>query len=110
MISLGGQAPHVLRAHIGHTCGEPDEIELTIRVLTGSFTALFIRPSLLDQNRSAVEQVSTVEANRVPVNPFLCTTPIHHVKRGYSTTRWREYHLTANRFAVEQVSNIQVVR
>ena len=29
MVSLGGQAPHVLRAHIGRTCGEPNEIELT---------------------------------------------------------------------------------
>ena len=26
MISLG--SPHVLRAHMGHTCGEPNEIEL----------------------------------------------------------------------------------
>ena len=31
LISLGGRAPHVLRAHMGgyRTCGEPDEIELT---------------------------------------------------------------------------------
>ena len=31
MISLGGQAPHVLRAHMGvhRTCREPNEIELT---------------------------------------------------------------------------------
>ena len=29
LISSGGQAPHVLRAHMGRTCGEPDEIELT---------------------------------------------------------------------------------
>ena len=30
LISFGGQAPHVLRAHMGmHTCGEPNEIELT---------------------------------------------------------------------------------
>ena len=32
LISLGGQAPHVLTAHtadMGHTCGEPNEIELT---------------------------------------------------------------------------------
>ena len=31
LISLGGQAPHVLRAHMGlhRTCGEPNEIELT---------------------------------------------------------------------------------
>ena len=29
MISLGGQAPHVLRAHTGRMCGEPNEIELT---------------------------------------------------------------------------------
>ena len=28
MISLGGQAPHVLRARMGHTCGWPNEIEL----------------------------------------------------------------------------------
>ena len=30
VISLGGQAPHVLRAHMGvhRTCGEPNEIEL----------------------------------------------------------------------------------
>ena len=28
MISLGGQAPHVLRAQVGRTCGEPNEIEL----------------------------------------------------------------------------------
>ena len=33
--------PHVLRAHMGvHcTCGGPNEIELTIRVLTDAFTA-----------------------------------------------------------------------
>ena len=37
MISLGGQAPRVLRAHMGHVCGGPNEIELTIRVLTGWF-------------------------------------------------------------------------
>ena len=30
LISLGGQAPHMLRAHMGHTCGEPNEIELTV--------------------------------------------------------------------------------
>ena len=36
LISFGGQAPHVLRAHMGRTCGEPNKIELTIRVLTGS--------------------------------------------------------------------------
>ena len=29
LISLGGQAPRVLRAHVGHTCGEPTEIEPT---------------------------------------------------------------------------------
>ena len=29
MISLGGQAPHVLRAHVGRTSGEADEVELT---------------------------------------------------------------------------------
>ena len=29
LIPLGGQAPHMLRAHMGHTCGEPNEIELT---------------------------------------------------------------------------------
>ena len=33
MISLGGQAPHVLSTHMGHACGEPNEIQLTIRVL-----------------------------------------------------------------------------
>ena len=27
LISVG--SPHVLRAHMGHTCGEPNEIELT---------------------------------------------------------------------------------
>ena len=27
LISLGGQARHVLRAHMGRTCGEPNEIE-----------------------------------------------------------------------------------
>ena len=32
LISLGGQAPHVLRAHMWalNTCGEPSEIELTV--------------------------------------------------------------------------------
>ena len=29
LFSLGGQAPHVLRAHMGRACGEPNEIELT---------------------------------------------------------------------------------
>ena len=31
LISLGGRAPHVLRAHVGvhRTCGEPDGIELS---------------------------------------------------------------------------------
>ena len=29
MISLGGQAPHVLKARTGHACGEPNEIEMT---------------------------------------------------------------------------------
>ena len=29
LISLGGQAPHVLGARMGHACGEPNEIELT---------------------------------------------------------------------------------
>ena len=27
LISLGGQAPHVLRARMGYTCEEPDKIE-----------------------------------------------------------------------------------
>ena len=37
MIPLGGQAPNVLRARMWalNTCGEPTEIESTIRVLTG---------------------------------------------------------------------------
>ena len=30
LILLGGEAPHVLRAHMGRTCGEPDELELTV--------------------------------------------------------------------------------
>ena len=29
MVSFGGRAPHVLRAHMGRTCGGPNEIELT---------------------------------------------------------------------------------
>ena len=29
LILLGGQAPHVLRAHVGHTRGEPNGTELT---------------------------------------------------------------------------------
>ena len=29
LISLGGQAPHVRCTPMGHTCGEPNEIELT---------------------------------------------------------------------------------
>ena len=43
MISLGGQAPHVLRAHMWalNTCGEPNDIELTIRVLADYPTAPF---------------------------------------------------------------------
>ena len=50
MISLGGQAPHVLRAHVWalNTCGEPNEIELAIRVLTSYFiciTAPFAGPA-----------------------------------------------------------------
>ena len=40
LISFGFGPPRVLRAHMGRTCGEPKQIELTIRVLTGSFTAL----------------------------------------------------------------------
>ena len=42
LISLGGQAPHLLRAHMWalRTCGGTNDIELTIRVLTGYFTAL----------------------------------------------------------------------
>ena len=46
LISLGGQAPHVLRAHVWalNTRGEPNEIEWTIRVLTGCSTAPFCRP------------------------------------------------------------------
>jgi len=40
LISLGGQAPHVPRAHMWalNTCGEPNEIELAIRVLTDGST------------------------------------------------------------------------
>ena len=52
LISLGGQAPHVLQAGMGLTCEEPNEIELTtahglfyleltIPVLTGYFAAPF---------------------------------------------------------------------
>ena len=40
LISVRGQAPHVLRAHTGHTCGEPDEIEMT--AVHGLFTALLM--------------------------------------------------------------------
>ena len=29
MISFGGQAPRVPRAHMGHAYGEPNEMELT---------------------------------------------------------------------------------
>ena len=45
LISLGGQAPHVLRAPMWalNTRGEPNEIELPIRVLTG-YLPLFSRP------------------------------------------------------------------
>ena len=44
LISLGGQAPHVLRAHMGvhRTCGEPNEINLTIRALTDDY-----RPAMI---------------------------------------------------------------
>ena len=43
MISLGVQAPRVLRARMWalNTCGEPNEIELTIRVLTADCAAPF---------------------------------------------------------------------
>ena len=34
-------SPHVCPMRALNTCGEPDETELTIRVLTGDFTALF---------------------------------------------------------------------
>ena len=45
-VSLGGQAPHVLRAHTWalNTCGGPNEIESTIRVLRDSCAAPFSRP------------------------------------------------------------------
>ena len=38
MIAPGGQAPHVLMAQVGHTCGGPNEIELTVahELLNGS--------------------------------------------------------------------------
>ena len=29
LISLGGQAPHVLRDHVGHVCGGPSDTGLT---------------------------------------------------------------------------------
>ena len=47
LVSLGGQTPHVLRAPMWalNTRGEPNEIELTVRVLTDDFTASFSRPS-----------------------------------------------------------------
>ena len=35
--------PHVLRAHNGHTCGEPNEIEMAIRALTDYYRSLLIR-------------------------------------------------------------------
>ena len=38
LTSLGGQAPHVSLAHMGHACGEPNEIELT------TAHVLFYRP------------------------------------------------------------------
>ena len=47
LISSGGQAPHVRRTHMAHTCGEPDEIELTIRVPADYFTALFQDPRIV---------------------------------------------------------------
>ena len=40
-ISLGSRAPHVLRIDMGHTCGGPNEIELTGPPLTGCFPAPF---------------------------------------------------------------------
>ena len=46
MIPLGGQAPHVLRAHMWalNTCGEPNEIELTAAhgFFYGSFAGKFV--------------------------------------------------------------------
>ena len=43
LISLGGQAPHVRPMWALNTCGEPNEIALTIRVLADCFvlTGLF---------------------------------------------------------------------
>ena len=42
LVSLGGQAPHVLGAHVGRTCGEPNEFELTaFDTLTGYVTFRF---------------------------------------------------------------------
>ena len=51
--SSGGQAPHVLRAHtrVHRTCGGPNGIELTIRVLTGCFTAPFLFLGLFCRRR-----------------------------------------------------------
>ena len=40
MVSLGGQAPHVRRAHMGRMCGEPTEFESPAAHLTGNFIAL----------------------------------------------------------------------
>ena len=74
MISLGGQAPHVLRAHMGHTCGEPNEVELA---------AIGVK---LDGSRHA--RSSPMQGPRSP--PRICSHELHLKGKKEQNTRRRK--------------------
>ena len=81
------------------TCGEPDEIQKNThpRYITARFCYQANGEEVADKGLYA--KVSPLAANRFAVNPFLCTTLIHHVKKGYSTTDGVKMSLSANWFA-----------
>ena len=51
------------------------------------------RVTVMDAHGGMDIQVSLLAANRFAANPFLCTTLIRHVKKGYSTTDGHECQL-----------------
>ena len=74
LILLGGQAPHVLRGHMWalNTCGEPNEIEMTIRVLTDCITDYHMFPG---QGRAGAAGVHR--------------PAVRHTERGQLALYWR---------------------
>ena len=73
LVSLGGQAPHVLRAHMGPTCGEPNEIELTCS--SPSKQILDYRATLLILLQTATHG----SCYRSCSGPTACSSPRSHI-------------------------------